>query len=99
MPLMRHGAEKAYAPHVERMGGQRPLPKEPGRAATADIPAPGGPVTTITSPTIGASWLVGAARDALQKSEVEGEGPETLMLVIQAHALLGIAAEKLQAPS
>ncbi len=49
------------------------------------------------TPTDQASWLIGAARDRLQKSEAEGEGPETLMLVIQAHALLGVAAEKLRA--
>jgi len=41
-----------------------------------------------------ASWLIGAARDTLQKTEDEGDAPELLILVIQAHALLGVAAEK-----
>jgi len=44
-----------------------------------------------------ASWLIGAARDALQKTEEEGDVRENLISVIQAHALLGVAAEKLQA--
>ena len=46
-----------------------------------------------------ASWLIGAARDALQKTEELGDDPETLIQVLQAHVLLGIAIEKLQAPS
>ena len=44
-----------------------------------------------------AGWLIGAARDALEKTEELGDAPETLIFVIQAHALLGVAAEKLQA--
>jgi len=46
-----------------------------------------------------ASWLVGAARDALQKVEEQGESPENLIQVLQAHVLLGIAIEKMQTPS
>ena len=46
-----------------------------------------------------ASWLIGAARDALQKTEELGDDPETLIQVLQAHVLLGIAIEKMQAPS
>jgi len=44
-----------------------------------------------------ASWLVGAARDALQKTEELGDDPQTLIQVLQAHVLLGIAIEKMQA--
>jgi hypothetical protein len=43
-----------------------------------------------------AGWLIGAARDALQKTEEEGDARENLISVIQAHAVLGVAAEKLQ---
>jgi len=46
-----------------------------------------------------ASYLIAAALETLQKVEEMGEGPETLLSVIQAHTLLGVAAEKLQAPS
>ena len=46
-----------------------------------------------------ASWLVGAARDALQRTEELGGDPETLIQVLQAHVLLGVAIEKLPAPS
>ena len=46
-----------------------------------------------------ASWLVGAARDALQKTEELGDDPQTLIQVLQAHVLLGIAIEKMQATS
>lgn len=51
------------------------------------------------SPKDQASWLVGAARDALQKTEELGEDPETLIQVLQAHTLLGVAIEKLNTPS
>ncbi len=45
-----------------------------------------------------ASFLVAAAQRALQRAEETGDGdPETLLLVIEAHTLLGVAAEKLQA--
>ena len=56
------------------------------------------PIPTIPdwTPADQASWLIGAARDTLQRTEEEGDAPELLMLVIQAHALLGVAAEKLQ---
>ena len=56
------------------------------------------PIPTIPNwtPADQASWLIGAARDTLQKTEEEGDAPELLILVIQAHALLGVAAEKLQ---
>lgn len=43
-----------------------------------------------------AGWLIGAARDALKQTEAE-EPAETLIMVLQAHALLGVAVEKLQA--
>lgn len=46
-----------------------------------------------------ASWLVGAARDALQKTEELGDDPETLIQILQAHTLLGVAIEKLLATS
>jgi len=54
------------------------------------------PIPTWRSEDL-AGWLIGAARDALEKTEELGDAPETLILVIQAHALLGVAAEKLQA--
>lgn len=43
-----------------------------------------------------ASWLVGAARDALRRTEELGDDPETLIQILQAHVLLGIAIEKHQ---
>lgn len=46
-----------------------------------------------------ASWLVGAARDALQRTEELGDDPETLIQILQAHVLLGVAIEKHQATS
>lgn len=46
-----------------------------------------------------ASWLVGAARDALQRTEELGQCPETLIQILQAHVLLGVAIEKHQATS
>ena len=47
-----------------------------------------------------ASWLVGAARDAMQRTEELGDDPETLIqIILQAHTLLGVAIEKLQTPS
>ena len=53
----------------------------------------------VRTPKDEASWLVGAARDALQKTEELGDDPETLIQMLQAHVLLTIAIEKLQASS
>lgn len=46
-----------------------------------------------------ASFLVGAARDALQRFEELGDDPEGLIQVLQAYVLLGVAVEKLNTPS
>ena len=57
------------------------------------------PNTYTKTPKDEASWLVGAARDALQRTEELGDDPETLIQILQAHVLLGVAIEKLQTAS
>ena len=54
------------------------------------------PIIPDWTPADQASWLIGAARDALQKTEEDSDVRENLISVIQAHAVLGVAAEKLQ---
>jgi hypothetical protein len=49
------------------------------------------------TPADQADWLIGAAQDALRKTEEQGEAADKLISVLQAHAVLGVAAEKLQA--
>ena len=51
------------------------------------------------TPKDGASFLVGAARDALQRFDELGDDPAGLIQVLQAHVLLGVAIEKLQTSS
>ena len=84
------------APPAGSGNGGRGLDTSRWRHRDHIIPYPD-PDHPCLDPSRPGRWLIGAARDAASEKAESRDSAQDLIPVLQAHALLGVAAEKLQA--